>query len=92
MCGRLSGCSTRFRSSCTSPVGRMSESQRKVLDNLHNAETALAGKKVLVVDDDIRNIFAMTSILEPYQTQVVSAETGRARSTYCSRPRTSMRC
>ncbi len=37
----------------------------------------LTGRKVLVVDDDIRNIFAMTSILEPFQMQVVSAETGR---------------
>jgi CheY-like chemotaxis protein len=33
---------------------------------------------VLVVDDDIRNIFAMTSILEPYNMHVMSAETGRA--------------
>ena len=39
----------------------------------------LAGKKVLVVDDDIRNIFAMTSILEPHQMQIVSAETGKWR-------------
>jgi len=30
------------------------------------------------VDDDIRNIFAMTSILEPFNMQVMSAETGRA--------------
>jgi HAMP domain-containing protein/signal transduction histidine kinase/CheY-like chemotaxis protein len=60
-----------------SRVNQMSESQRGVLNKLHNPETALAGKKVLVVDDDIRNIFAMTSILEPYQTLVISAETGR---------------
>jgi CheY-like chemotaxis protein len=60
-----------------SRVDWMSESQRGVLNKLHNPETALAGKKVLVVDDDIRNIFAMTSILEPYQTLVISAETGR---------------
>jgi len=58
-------------------LDRMSEDQRGVLNKLHHAETALAGKKVLVVDDDIRNIFAMTSILEPFQTLVVSAETGR---------------
>ena len=60
-----------------SRVDRLTERQRGVLNKLHNAETALAGKKVLVVDDDIRNIFAMTSILEPYQTLVISAETGR---------------
>ena len=33
--------------------------------------------KVLIVDDDIRNIFALTSILERYQMQILSAETGR---------------
>src|SRR5262249_55541964 len=37
----------------------------------------LAGKKVLIVDDDIRNIFALTSVLERHQMAVASAETGR---------------
>jgi HAMP domain-containing protein/signal transduction histidine kinase/CheY-like chemotaxis protein len=37
----------------------------------------LAGKKVLIVDDDIRNIFAMTSTLERFDMVTVSAETGR---------------
>ncbi len=78
MCARRSGCSTRFRSSCTGRLAQMTEERRQVLNNLHQAESVLAGKKVLVVDDDIRNIFAMTSILEPYQMQVISAETGRA--------------
>jgi HAMP domain-containing protein/signal transduction histidine kinase/DNA-binding response OmpR family regulator len=38
----------------------------------------LASKRVLIVDDDIRNIFALTSILERYDMQTESAETGRA--------------
>jgi signal transduction histidine kinase/ActR/RegA family two-component response regulator len=38
---------------------------------------ALAGRKVLLVDDDIRNVFALTSALEHYGLQVVQAETGR---------------
>jgi len=37
----------------------------------------LAGKKILIVDDDIRNIFALTSILEEQQMEVVFAENGR---------------
>jgi CheY-like chemotaxis protein len=37
----------------------------------------LEGKKVLVVDDDIRNIFAMTSVLERFKMEVVSAENGK---------------
>ncbi|WXH30444.1 Sensor histidine kinase RcsC [Myxococcus stipitatus] len=38
----------------------------------------LVGKKVLVVDDDMRNIFALTSVLENHGMQVVFAENGRA--------------
>jgi CheY-like chemotaxis protein len=49
-----------------------------MLDGLHKTGTLLAGRKVLVVDDDIRNIFAMTSVLEPHQIEIHSAETGRA--------------
>jgi len=40
--------------------------------------TSLAGKTVLIVDDDIRNIFAMTSLLEQRGARVVFAENGRA--------------
>jgi CheY-like chemotaxis protein len=42
----------------------------------HNNDI-LIGRKVLVVDDDIRNIFAMTSLLEHEQMKVVTAESGR---------------
>jgi HAMP domain-containing protein/signal transduction histidine kinase/CheY-like chemotaxis protein len=59
-------------------IEKMPEDRRKIIQGLHDAASALAGKKVLVVDDDIRNIFAMTSILEPFQMQVFSAETGKA--------------
>src|SRR5206468_4079522 len=58
-------------------VVRMPESQRRVLERLHDLNAPLAGKKVLLVDDDIRNIYAMTSILERYDITVVSAESGR---------------
>src|SRR5690606_39652646 len=37
-----------------------------------------AEKKVLIVDDDIRNIFALTSVLEEHRMQVRYAETGQA--------------
>jgi CheY-like chemotaxis protein len=37
----------------------------------------LAGKKVMIVDDDIRNIFALISTLERHDIVTVSAETGR---------------
>ena len=47
-----------------------------MLERLHQSDEALIGKKVLVVDDDVRNIFALTSLLEQHGMQVVSAETG----------------
>ena len=37
----------------------------------------LVDKKVLIVDDDVRNIFALTSLLEQYQMQIIYAENGR---------------
>ena len=41
------------------------------------ADAVLAGRKVLVVDDDVRNIFAMTSMLERWEMKVLRAENGR---------------
>ena len=54
------------------------EEKREILRRLHDPNAILAGKKVIIVDDDIRNIFAMTSMLERYKMDVRSAETGRA--------------
>jgi CheY-like chemotaxis protein len=51
--------------------------KQKMLERLHQTDEALAGKKVLVVDDDVRNIFVLTSLLERHNMQVVSCETGR---------------
>ena len=50
----------------------------------------LAGKKVLIVDDDVRNIFAMTSMLERYQMHVIPAETGSDALELLKANRTSM--
>jgi CheY-like chemotaxis protein len=58
-------------------LSSLSEPKRQVLENLHKTDKVLAGKKVLIVDDDIRNIFALTSILERQNMVIVSAETGR---------------
>jgi CheY-like chemotaxis protein len=56
-------------------VSRLPDKQRKMLEAFHQG--MLEGKKVLVVDDDIRNIFAMTSVLERFKMHVVSAENGK---------------
>uniref|UniRef100_Q026N3 histidine kinase n=1 Tax=Solibacter usitatus (strain Ellin6076) TaxID=234267 RepID=Q026N3_SOLUE len=60
------------------PEMELSETQREVLAGVRRNDIALAGKKVLVVDDDVRNIFALTSVLEQHHLQVVHAENGRA--------------
>ena len=57
-------------------VRDLAEDKQHKLENLHGARGALAGKKVLVVDDDIRNIFAMTTVLDGQGMEVLSAETG----------------
>jgi len=59
-------------------VARLPEEKQTILTRLHDPDAVLAGKKVLIVDDDIRNIFAMTSMLERYKMDVISAETGQA--------------
>jgi len=57
--------------------GDLSAAQRRILSDLHEGSQALGGKKALIVDDDIRNIFALTSVLEEHHMLVVSAENGR---------------
>ena len=56
----------------------LSERQRESLSILRHTDPMLHGKKVLVVDDDVRNIFALTTVLEQHNLQVVHAENGRA--------------
>ncbi len=58
-------------------VARLSESKREALKKLRETDAVLADKKVLIVDDDIRNIFAMTSLLERHRMQILSAEGGQ---------------
>jgi CheY-like chemotaxis protein len=52
--------------------------QRRILEQLRETDVTLFGKKVLVVDDDVRNIFALTSLLEDHNLKVAHAENGRA--------------
>jgi CheY-like chemotaxis protein/signal transduction histidine kinase/HAMP domain-containing protein len=51
--------------------------KQRMLERLHHSDEALVGKKVLVVDDDVRNIFALSSVLERRGMTVLSAGTGR---------------
>jgi CheY-like chemotaxis protein len=61
--------------------------KQRMLEKLHRSDDALVGKKVLVVDDDMRNIFALSSVLERRGMVVLTAGTGReAISTLESMP------
>ncbi|HYX15851.1 MAG TPA: response regulator [Nostoc sp.] len=51
--------------------------KRQMLEQLHQNDPVLANRTILIVDDDLRNIFAVTSFLESYQMQVLFAENGR---------------
>ena len=58
-------------------VAELPEAKRKMLDHLHASNDVLRGRKVLVVDDDARNIFALTTMLENHEMDVISATNGR---------------
>jgi HAMP domain-containing protein/CheY-like chemotaxis protein/signal transduction histidine kinase len=60
------------------PEDALSDTQREVLVETRQVDPILAGKRILVVDDDLRNIFALTSVLEQQEIEVLHAETGRA--------------
>ncbi|BAZ17484.1 two-component hybrid sensor and regulator [Calothrix sp. NIES-4071] len=54
----------------------LSAPQRQMLEQLQHKDQVLTGKKILIIDDDVRNIFALTSLLERYKMQTVYAENG----------------
>jgi HAMP domain-containing protein/CheY-like chemotaxis protein/signal transduction histidine kinase len=52
------------------------DDKQRMLEKLHRSDDDLVGKSVLVVDDDIRNIFALSSVLERRGMRVLTANTG----------------
>ncbi|MEJ7590312.1 MAG: HAMP domain-containing protein [Planctomycetaceae bacterium] len=51
--------------------------KQNMLNSLHGSNEVLRRRKILVVDDDARNIFALTSLLENHEMEVISATNGR---------------
>jgi HAMP domain-containing protein/CheY-like chemotaxis protein/signal transduction histidine kinase len=58
-------------------VADLPPQKQEMIEQLHRSDEALAGKRVLVVDDDVRNIFALSSVLERRRMHVLTASTGR---------------
>jgi CheY-like chemotaxis protein len=56
---------------------KLPQEKRRMLEQLHSADDVLRGRKILIVDDDVRNVFALTSVLEARGMDVLYAENGR---------------
>lgn len=51
--------------------------KKKIIENIRRKGDILVGKHVLVVDDDVRNLFALTTVFERYNINVITAESGK---------------
>jgi CheY-like chemotaxis protein len=58
-------------------IAELPAQKQEMLERLHASDEDLRGRKVLVVDDDVRNIFALGSVLERHGMNVLTAQTGR---------------
>jgi len=58
-------------------VSDLPPEKQRMIERLHRSDEALVDKRVLVVDDDVRNIFALSSVLERRGMKVLTANTGR---------------
>jgi CheY-like chemotaxis protein len=58
-------------------VANLPQTKRQLLERLHGSNDVLRDRKVLVVDDDARNIFALTTVLENQDMEVLRATNGR---------------
>ncbi|MFZ2994680.1 response regulator [Sphingobium sp.] len=58
-------------------VSELPEPQQQLIARSINRDEALAGRNILVVEDDIRNVYALTSIFEPHGVHVRIARNGR---------------
>ena len=57
-------------------ASRLPQAQRGTLEGIYLANRWLAGRKVLLVDDDMRNIFALSTVLEDYEMEILTANNG----------------
>jgi HAMP domain-containing protein/signal transduction histidine kinase/CheY-like chemotaxis protein len=59
-------------------VSALPASRRQMIEHVRSDDQVLAGRTVLIVDDDVRNVFALTSTLERHGMSVIYADNGRA--------------
>jgi CheY-like chemotaxis protein len=51
--------------------------KQMIIDNLRSREDVLTDKTILIVDDDVRNLFALTTAFERYNINCITAESGQ---------------
>jgi CheY-like chemotaxis protein/two-component sensor histidine kinase len=57
-------------------IADLPEAKQKLIEKLHDSDEPLRDRKVIVVDDDVRNIFALNSLLERHGMNVITATNG----------------
>ncbi len=58
-------------------TSKLPKALRRMLGDMYESNKLLAGKRVLIVDDDVRNIFALSSVLEQHDMLILSVDNGR---------------
>ena len=58
-------------------LGELSDGERQAIEDLYRDSRVLEGKKALIVDDDMRNIFALSTVLHDHGMEIISANNGR---------------
>jgi len=55
----------------------LAPNKQKIIESIRNKRDLLNGKSILVVDDDVRNLFAMTTVFERFNMNVITADSGK---------------
>jgi CheY-like chemotaxis protein len=58
-------------------LGELTDGERRAIEDLYRDSRVLEGKKALIVDDDMRNIFALSTVLHDHGMEIMSANNGR---------------
>ncbi len=58
-------------------ISKLPTAMRQKVIDLRSSDRSLKGRKVLIVDDDMRNIFALTTVLEDHEMSILSSDNGR---------------
>jgi len=58
-------------------VNDMPEEKQKIIKNRHNKNHIFQNKRVLIVDDDMRNLFSLANALQKKEIQVLKADSGK---------------